>query len=33
MASRGSGGEHIERVRRICMAMPEVTEKLSKSQW
>ena len=29
MASRDSGGEHIERVRRICMAMPEVTEKLS----
>lgn len=23
------GEEHIERVRRICMAMPEVTEKLS----
>ena len=29
MAIQDSGGEHIERVRRICMAMPEVTEKLS----
>jgi hypothetical protein len=29
MAAQDSGGEHIGRVRRICMAMPEVTEKLS----
>ena len=29
MAAQDSGGEHTERVRRICTAMPDVTEKLS----
>jgi hypothetical protein len=28
-AKANPGEEHIQRVRRICMAMPDVTEKLS----